>query len=89
MQLVDKHIFVLQTFKDNLLVDAKKVEELFGVKPEQMLDLLSIMGDASDNIPGLAGFGPKTAAALLQEFGSLDYLLAHPEKVKGEKNKRR
>jgi DNA polymerase-1 len=85
MQLVDKKIFVLQTFKDNLLVDAKKVEELFGVKPEQMLDLLAIMGDASDNIPGLAGFGPKTAAALLQEFESLDYLLAHPEKVKGKK----
>ncbi len=85
MQLVNKHIFVLQTFKDNLLVDAKKVEELFGVKPEQMLDLLAIMGDASDNIPGLDGFGPKTAAALLQEFGTLDELLAHPEKVKGEK----
>ncbi len=85
MQLVNKHIFVLQTFKDNLLVDAKKVEELFGVKPEQMLDLLAIMGDASDNIPGLDGFGPKTAAALLQEFGTLDELLTHPEKVKGEK----
>lgn len=43
------------------------------------------MGDASDNIPGLEGFGPKTAASLLQQFGTLDFILAHPEKVKGEK----
>ncbi|MDP1608227.1 MAG: DNA polymerase I [Chlamydiales bacterium] len=85
MQLVNPHIFVLQTFKDNLLVDEKKVEELFGVKPEQMLDLLAMMGDASDNIPGLEGFGAKTAASLLQQFGSLDYLLEHPEEIKGEK----
>lgn len=85
MQLVNDNIFLLQLHKDNLIVDAAKVQELFGVRPNQMLDLLAIMGDASDNIPGLEGFGPKTAATLLQEFGTLDYLLAHPEKVKGEK----
>jgi DNA polymerase-1 len=85
MQLVDEKTFLLQTHKDNLIIDAKKVEESFGVRPDQMLDLLAIMGDASDNIPGIEGFGPKTAAALLQEFGTLDELLAHPEKVKGEK----
>ncbi len=85
MQLVDDQIQIIHLHKNNLLIDAKKVEELYGVRPDQMLDLLSIMGDASDNIPGLSGFGPKTAAALLQEFGSLDYLLAHPEKVKGDK----
>lgn len=85
MQLVSEHIFVLQPHKDNLLIDATKVQELYGVRPDQMLDLLSIMGDASDNIPGLEGFGPKTAASLLQEFGTLDFILAHPEKVKGEK----
>jgi DNA polymerase-1 len=85
MQLVNDHIFMLHAHKSNLLVDAKKVEELFGVRPDQMLDLLAIMGDSSDNIPGLAGFGPKTAASLLQEFGTLDHLLAHPELVKGEK----
>ncbi len=85
MQLINDHIFMLQLHKDNLIIDANKVKELFGVRPDQMLDLLAIMGDASDNIPGLEGFGPKTAASLLQEFGSLDYLLAHPEKVKGEK----
>lgn len=85
MQLVNDQIFLLQLHKDNLIVDAAKVRELFGVRPDQMLDLLAIMGDASDNIPGLEGFGPKTAAALLQEFGTLDNILAHPERVKGEK----
>lgn len=85
MQLVNDHIFLLHLHKDNLIVNAEKVQELYGVRPDQMLDLLAIMGDASDNIPGLEGFGPKTAAALLQQFGSLDYILAHPEKVKGEK----
>ncbi|MBI5272693.1 MAG: DNA polymerase I [Chlamydiia bacterium] len=85
LQLVDNHIFVLYAHKENLLVDAAKVKELFGVHPKQMLDYLAIVGDASDNIPGLEGFGPKTTAALLEEFGTLDNLLAHPEKVKGEK----
>jgi DNA polymerase-1 len=85
MQLVNDNIFLLQVHKDNLIIDAAKVQEHFGVRPDQMLDLLAIMGDASDNIPGLEGFGPKTAASLLQEFGTLDYILAHPEKVKGEK----
>lgn len=85
MQLVSPHVFLLQAHKENLIIDAAKVEEQFGVPPSQMLDLLAIMGDASDNIPGLEGFGPKTAAALLKEFGSLDELLKHPEKVKGEK----
>lgn len=84
-QLVTDHIFVLNVYKENLLIDKQKVKELFGVEPHQMIDFLAIMGDASDNIPGLEGFGAKTAAGLLQEFGSLDALLAHPEKVPGAK----
>jgi DNA polymerase-1 len=85
MQLVSPQIFMLHLHKENLLVDEGKVKELYGVRPDQMLDFLAIMGDASDNIPGLEGFGPKTAATLLQEFGTLDNLLANPDKVKGEK----
>jgi len=85
MQLVNKQIFVMHAHKDNRVFDAKAVEAEWGVRPDQMLDLLAMMGDASDNIPGLEGFGPKTAAALLEEFGTLDAILAHPEKVKGEK----
>lgn len=84
-QLVSDRIFVINLYKDNLLIDKHKVEELYGVKPYQMVDYLAMVGDASDNIPGLEGFGPKTASALLQEFGSLEAILAHPEKVKGAK----
>ncbi len=84
-QLVSKHIFMLHVHKDNMLVDEEKVKELFGVTPKQIVDLLAIMGDASDNVPGLEGFGQKTAAALLNQFGTLDAILAHPEKVAGEK----
>lgn len=84
-QLVSEHISLLQLHKDNLLVDEKKVEEIYGISPQQMVDYLAIVGDTSDNIPGIEGIGPKTAAELLQSFGSLDALLAHPEQVKGEK----
>jgi DNA polymerase I len=84
-QLVDDHIMMIQPHKDNLVVDKKKVEEIYGVTTKQMVDYLAIVGDASDNIPGLEGFGPKTAASLLQEFGTLDQILAHPEKIPGAK----
>lgn len=84
-QLVDDSTFVLNVHKDNLLIDSEKVKEIFGVTPNQMLDFLAIMGDASDNIPGIEGFGPKTASSLLQKFGTLDELLKHPEQVGGKK----
>lgn len=84
-QLVSDHVFIINPHKDNLLIDKKQVKELFGVKPEQMIDLLAMMGDASDNIPGLEGFGPKTAAALLNEFETLEYILDHPDKLSGKK----
>ncbi len=84
-QLVTQDISMLQTHKNNLLVDPAQVEEIFGVRPDQIIDLLAIMGDASDNIPGLPGFGPKTAVKLLQEFGSLEKILANIDKVAGKK----
>jgi DNA polymerase-1 len=84
-QLVSDHVFVINVHKDNLLIDKKKVKEIYGVRPDQIVDYLAIVGDASDNIPGLEGFGPKTASTLLQQFDTLDALLAHPEKVKGDK----
>lgn len=84
-QLIDDHILMINASKNNLLVDKKMVKELFGVTPEQMIDYLAIVGDASDNIPGLEGFGPKTAAALLEQFGTLDKILENPDKVPGEK----
>ncbi|MFZ0566009.1 MAG: DNA polymerase I [Chlamydiales bacterium] len=84
-QLVSHNIYLINPWKDNLIIDSEKVEEIYGVPPKQIVDLLAIMGDSSDNIPGLFGFGPKTAISLLKEFGSLDNLLKHPEKVKGKK----
>lgn len=84
-QFVDGSTFILNTHKDNQILDAAKVQEVFGVPPERIVDYLAITGDASDNVPGLPGFGPKSAAALLQEFGSLKELLDHPERLKGEK----
>lgn len=84
-QLVSEHIKILNTFKDNLILDREGIKNAFGVYPEQIIDYLAMMGDASDNIPGLEGFGPKTAASLLGEFGTLDHILAHPEKVSGQK----
>jgi len=84
-QLVDEHVFILNTHKDNLILDPKLVEETFGVPPHLIIDLLAMIGDASDNVPGVPGIGPKTAISLLQEFGSLDAILNHPDKLAGKK----
>lgn len=83
-QMVNDKIFILNTFKDNLIIGPKEVEEIHGVTPGQVVDYLSMTGDTSDNVPGLPGFGPKTAASLLKQYGTLDYILEHPE-VAGKK----
>ena len=84
-QLITDKIFMLNTHKDNLLIDREKVVELHGVKPEQIVDYLAIMGDKSDNIPGIPGFGPKTAASLLQEYGTLENLLSSLDEMQNQK----
>lgn len=84
-QLVSDHVFVLNIHKDNLLMDRIEVHKKFGVHPEQMVDLLAMIGDTSDNIPGLAGIGPKTAVSLLKEFGSLENILNQTDKLQGKK----
>lgn len=84
-QLVTDKILILNTFKENLIINPDAVEKQFGVPPKLMVDYLAITGDASDNVPGLPGFGPKTAAELLQKFGSLDYIIDHPSEVPGKK----
>lgn len=86
-QLVDDHTLLLNTRKDNLIIGAKEVEEIYGVPPTQIVDLLAMTGDASDNVPGLPGVGPKTAISLLQQYGSLDEMLAHPEKIPAGKKR--
>lgn len=86
-QLVDEKTFILNTFKENLVWGVAEVEQNFGVPPKQMVDWLAIVGDSSDNVPGIPGFGPKTATALLQEAGSLDNMLSHPEKIANQKRR--
>ncbi|MBN1939183.1 MAG: DNA polymerase I [Candidatus Aminicenantes bacterium] len=80
-QLVDGNTKVFNPAKD-VLFDAKEVRKTFGVLPERVVDVLSLWGDPSDNIPGVPGIGEKTAKALIAEHGSLDALLAHPERIK-------
>ena len=84
-QLVNEKILVLNPFKENQILTVDGVREQFGVYPHQMVDYLAITGDASDNVPGLTGFGPKTAADLLTRFETLDHLLANPTAVSGKK----
>ena len=84
-QMVRDHIFLLNPWKDYLLIDRKKVEEIHGVTPEQIVDLLAITGDTSDNIPGVFGFGPKTTVPLLKKYGTLENLLKHVDEVPGKK----
>lgn len=86
-QLVSKHIDLIQTHKDNLIVDGAKVLELYGVKPEQITDYLAIIGDSSDNIPGIAGIGPKTAVKLLEEFTSLEGLYKNLDQIESDKKR--
>jgi DNA polymerase-1 len=82
-QLVTEQITLENTMTDTRL-DIKGVEEKFGVKPEQIIDYLALMGDAVDNIPGVPKVGPKTAAKWLQEYGDMDNLIAHADDIKGK-----
>ncbi|MCB1113933.1 MAG: DNA polymerase I [Chlamydiia bacterium] len=86
-QLVNGHVKVLNTFKDNLILDEKGVKEQFGVRPDQIIDYLAITGDASDNVPGVPGIGPKGAAKLLEEYGTLENVLDNAEKISAKKTK--
>ena len=74
MQLVDDHILMFDAMK-NKIIGAKEVVEKFMVMPDKVLDVLSLMGDSSDNVPGVRGIGPKTAAELINHYGSLENLL--------------
>jgi DNA polymerase-1 len=78
MQIVTSQIRLLRPdSKETALIAPAGVAARYGVKPEQMVDFLSLLGDSVDNIPGTPGVGEKTAAQLLQTYGSLDNLLAH------------
>ena len=86
MQLVSDQIGLLNpNDKTGAVWTRAQVHAKAGVEPEQVADWLALMGDAVDNIPGVAGIGPKTAAELLNQFGSVEILLARLAEVKSER----
>ncbi len=89
LQLVDEHTVVFSPYKDEgVTYDYKRVLERFGVKPERIADIIALMGDEVDNIPGLPGIGEKTARELISSFGSLEQLLNNINKIKEDKIKK-
>ncbi|MFC1519538.1 DNA polymerase I [Pseudomonadota bacterium] len=79
-QLVDEHVTLINTMTDTIM-GPEEVTAKFGVGPELIIDLLAMMGDKADNIPGLPGVGEKTALAMLTGVGGVDKLIANPESV--------
>lgn len=89
LQLVDSYIKIYNVHKEGLIYDEVKVKERYGVGPEKMVDLIALMGDSSDNIPGIPGIGEVTAMQLIEKFGSLDRLLSGVEKLESENLRKR
>ncbi|WP_455477046.1 DNA polymerase I [Bartonella sp. B41] len=86
MQLVNTNVSLYDGMKDQH-IGVSEVIEKWGVVPEKMVDLQALTGDTTDNVPGIPGIGPKIAAKLLNQFGSLDFLLQHVEEVKQTKRR--
>ncbi len=82
-QLVDGHVTLVNTMTDSVL-DRDGVKAKFDVWPEQVIDYLALVGDTSDNIPGVPKVGPKTAAKWLNEYGSVDTLIEQASGIKGK-----
>ncbi len=82
-QLVTKYVTLINTMSDTTM-DAAGVEEKFGVRPDQIIDYLALMGDTVDNIPGVPKVGPKTAAKWLGIYDTLDELISKADEIKGK-----
>ena len=82
-QLVNEHVTLVNTMSHTTM-DPNGVFEKFGVRPEQIIDYLALVGDSADNIPGVPGVGPVTAAKWLAEYGDLDTITSHAEKIPGK-----
>jgi len=82
-QLVSDHVTLVNTMSDYVM-DKAGVMEKFGVRPDQIIDYLALIGDSSDNIPGVNKVGPKTAVKWLQEYETVDNIIAHAEDFKGK-----
>jgi DNA polymerase-1 len=86
-QLVDEHVTLINTMSNERL-DVAGVLAKFGVPPQRIVDYLTLMGDTVDNVPGVEGVGPKTAAQLIAEYGSLDNVIAHAADIKGKRGEK-
>jgi DNA polymerase-1 len=86
MQLVRPGISMVDTMK-NVVIDRAAVKEKFGVYPEKMIELQALVGDSTDNVPGVPGIGPKTAAQLLDEYGDLETLLLRAPEIRQQKRR--
>jgi DNA polymerase-1 len=84
MQLITGDIIMVDTMKDKTY-DIEAVRERFGVGPEKVPEILGLMGDASDNIPGIPGIGPKSARRLIEEFGSVEEVLKNIDRLRNAK----
>ena len=82
-QVVNDKVHLIDTMK-KVIYDESGVEEKYGVRPDQIIDYLALMGDSSDNIPGVPKVGPKTAVKWLQEYGSLDGVIENAESIGGK-----
>jgi DNA polymerase I len=81
MQLVNDDVHILNPPKDNLICDAAKVEEILGVPPERVIDIMALRGDAIDNIPGAPGIGDKGSVEIIKRFGSVEQALDRANEV--------
>lgn len=86
-QLVNKRIYIATPSKPEILLDEKKIYEKYGVFPSQIVDYLALIGDSSDNIPGIPGIGPKTASSLLHDFGSIEGIYKNIGEIKSKRIK--
>ncbi len=86
MQLVSDRIIMVDTMKDKTY-DRAAVKERFGVPPDKVVEILALTGDLSDNIPGVPGIGPKGASRLVAQFGGVEGILAHPEKIYNQRTR--
>ncbi len=84
MQLVDENVTMIDTMKDKTY-DVAAVKERFGVSPDKVTEILGLMGDTSDNIPGVPGIGPKTAQRLIEEYGSVEEVIRNTENLRNVK----
>jgi len=81
LQLVGKNVWILNPPKDNLICDAAKVEEILGVPPERVVDVMALRGDSVDNVPGAPGIGDKGSVDLIQRFGTVEEALDRAAEV--------